>query len=70
LQGAYLIIAARSLGYDCGPISGFDHAKMNQAFFEGTTVQSNFLCCIGHGSAQSLLPRNPRFAFEQVNKII
>lgn len=70
LQGAYLIMAARALGYDCGPISGFDHAKLNAAFFEGSTVRANFLCCIGQGAKQALMPRNARFAFEQVNEII
>lgn len=69
LQGAYLMMAARSLGYDCGPMSGFDHAALNGAFFAGTSVQVNFLCCIGHGDPASLMPRNPRYAFEQVNKV-
>jgi 3-hydroxypropanoate dehydrogenase len=70
LQGAYLIMAARSIGYDCGPMSGFDNAKLDQAFFSGTTIRSNFLCCIGRGDRQSLKPRNPRFDFEQVNEIV
>lgn len=70
LQGAYLMMAARSLGYDCGPMSGFDHAAMNAAFFAGTSVQTNFLCCIGQGSQELLMPRNPRYAFEQVNQIV
>src|SRR6202030_2989864 len=49
LQGAYLIIAARALGLDCGPMSGFDNAGVDRAFFAGTRIQSNFICCLGHG---------------------
>lgn len=69
LQGAYLMMAARSLGYDCGPMSGFDPVALNDTFFAGTSVQVNFLCCIGYGAPGSLMPRNPRYPFEQVNKI-
>jgi 3-hydroxypropanoate dehydrogenase len=70
LQGAYLIMAARALGYDCGPISGFDHDAMNKAFFEGTSVRANFLCCIGRGDRAALTPRNRRYDFEQISQII
>lgn len=65
LQGGYLILAARALGLDCGPMSGFDAAQMDAAFWAGTTVQTNFICTLGHGDAARLHPRNPRLAFEQ-----
>ncbi len=65
LQGAYLIVAARALGLDCGPMSGFDNAGVDQAFFAGTRIQSNFICSIGHGDPSSLFPRNPRLSFEE-----
>ena len=65
LQGAYLIVACRSLGLDCGPMSGFDNAKVDQAFFAGTSVRSNFLCNIGYGDRTGLAPRSPRLDFEE-----
>lgn len=65
LQGAYFIVAARSLGLDCGPMSGFDNAKVDAAFFAGTTVKSNFLCNLGYGDPARLHPRSPRLAFEE-----
>src|SRR5216684_3528836 len=65
LQGAYLIIAARALGLDCGPMSGFDNTGVDQAFFAGTRIQSNFICCLGYGRPDSLFPRNPRLTFEE-----
>lgn len=65
LQGAYLIIAARALGLDCGPMSGFDNGGVDQAFFAGTRIRSNFICSIGQGDPASLFPRNPRLSFEQ-----
>ena len=65
LQGAYLIVAARALGLDCGPMSGFDNAGVDAAFFAGTTIRSNFICSIGHGDASALFPRNPRLSFEE-----
>jgi 3-hydroxypropanoate dehydrogenase len=68
LQGAYLIIAARSLGLDCGPMSGFDNAGVDTAFFAGTRIQSNFICCIGHGKPESVFPRNPRLTFEEAGR--
>ncbi len=64
LQGAYLIMAARALGLDCGPMSGFDHKAVDEAFFAGTLVRSNFLCCLGFGE-QPPFSRNPRLGFEQ-----
>ena len=70
LQGAYLIIAARSLGLDCGPMSGFDNAGVDAEFFAGTTVKSNFLVNIGHGTEENLFPRNPRLSFEEACQIL
>ncbi len=70
LQGAYFMLAARSLGLDCGPMSGFNNAKVDQAFFAGTTVKSNFLCNLGHGDAAKLYPRNPRLTFDEACKIV
>jgi len=69
LQGAYLIIAARALGLDCGPMSGFDNAMVDKLFFPGGKVKSNFLCNLGHGSTKNLFPRSPRFAFEEACRI-
>jgi nitroreductase len=65
LQGAYLIIGARALGLDCGPMSGFDNAGVDQAFFAGTRIQSNFICSIGHGDPDSFFRRNPRLSFQE-----
>src|SRR6267142_157250 len=69
LQGAYFMIAARSLGLDCGPMSGFDNAKVDAAFFEGTSWKSNFICNIGHGDSSKLFPRLPRLEFEEACRI-
>lgn len=70
LQGAYLLLAARSLGLDCGPMSGFDPAGVDAAFFAGTQVKSNFLINIGYGDAgRNLFPRSPRLSFEQACRI-
>jgi 3-hydroxypropanoate dehydrogenase len=68
LQGAYLIIAARALGLDCGPMSGFDNAGVDQAFFAGTRTQSNFICSLGYGKAGTPHPRNPRLTFEEAGR--
>lgn len=65
LQGAYLMIAARLLGLDCGPMSGFDKAGLDAEFFPDGRWRSNFLCNIGYGDAQGLFPRNPRLDFEE-----
>jgi 3-hydroxypropanoate dehydrogenase len=65
LQGAYLIMAARALGLDCGPMSGFDSAKVDAAFWAGTAVRCNFICTLGHGDASKLMPRSPRLAFAE-----
>ena len=70
LQGAYFMLAARALGLDCGPMSGFDNAKVDAAFFAGTTVKSNFLCNLGHGDASKLYPRSPRLSFEEACKVV
>lgn len=69
LQGAYFMLAARALGLDCGPMSGFDNAKVDAEFFAGTTVKSNFLCNLGHGDASKLHPRSPRLAFEEACRV-
>ena len=69
LQGAYLILGARALGLDCGPMSGFDNAGVDAAFFSGTTIQSNFICCIGYGQPGTPHPRNPRLRFEEACQI-
>jgi len=70
LQGAYFMLAARALGLDCGPMSGFDNAKVDAAFFAGTTVKSNFLCNLGHGDGTKLFPRSPRLEFEKACQIV
>ena len=70
LQGAYLMMAARALGLDCGPMSGFDNAKVDAAFFGDTQVKSNFLCNLGHGDPAKLFARSPRFAFDEVCRIL
>jgi 3-hydroxypropanoate dehydrogenase len=71
LQGAYFILAARSIGLDCGPMSGFDNAKVDAAFFAGTKVKSNFLVALGHGDPDPkvLFPRSPRLAFDEACRI-
>jgi 3-hydroxypropanoate dehydrogenase len=70
LQGAYLILAARALGLDCGPMSGFDNAKVDAAFFAGTPIKSNFLCALGTGTTELLFARGPRLRFDEACKII
>ena len=70
LQGAYLILAARALGLDCGPMSGFDNAKVDAAFFAGTEIKSNFICSIGHGTDHNLFGRLPRHDFDEACKIL
>jgi 3-hydroxypropanoate dehydrogenase len=70
LQGGYLILAARALGLDAGPMSGFDAAGVDAAFWAGTRVKTNFLCSLGHGDPAKLFPRSPRFAFEEACEIL
>lgn len=65
LQGAYLMIAARAIGLDCGPMSGFDIAKVNAEFFPDGRCQTDFLCNIGYGDTSKLMDRQPRHAFER-----
>lgn len=70
LQGGYLILAARSLGLDCGPMSGFDNDKLDAEFFKGTSIKSNFLVNIGYGDAGVLFPRSPRLSFDEACNIL
>ncbi len=70
LQGAYFMLAARALGLDCGPMSGFDNAKVDAEFFAGTTVKSNFLCNLGYGDPAKLHPRSPRLDFDEACTIV
>lgn len=70
LQGAYMMLAARAVGLDCGPMSGFDKTKVDEAFFAGTTWRSNFLCNLGHGDPSKLFPRSPRFQFEDACRVL
>ncbi|WP_394779924.1 malonic semialdehyde reductase [Undibacterium sp.] len=70
LQGAYLMVAARAMGLDCGAMSGFDAEKINAAFFAGTNVKVNFLCNLGYGDTEKLFSRSPRLAFDEACKIV
>ena len=70
LQGAYLIIAARALGLDTGPMSGFDSSAVDAAFFAGTSVRTNFISTLGHGDPASVFGRLPRPDFEAFNRIV
>lgn len=65
LQGAYFMLAARSVGLDCGPMSGFDGAGIDREFWSGTSVSTNFLCALGHGDPTKLYPRHPRLRFDE-----
>ena len=69
LQTAYLILAARSLGLDCGPMTGFDNAKVDEAFFAGTPIRSGILVNLGHGDPDSIFPRSPRLGFDEACRI-
>ena len=69
LQGAYFIIAARALGLDCGPMSGFDNALVDEEFFAGTTFRSNFLCNLGYGDTSATFKRLPRHEFDEVCEV-
>lgn len=69
LQGAYLIIAARALGLDCGPMSGFDNMAVDEAFFDGTSIRSNFILTLGFADPASHYPRGPRLPFDEANRI-
>jgi 3-hydroxypropanoate dehydrogenase len=70
MQGAYFIIAARSLGLDCGPMSGFDNAGVDKEFFAGTNIKSNFLCAVGYGDHAAVYPRGPRLSFDEACQIL
>ncbi len=70
LQGGYFIVAARALGLDCGPMSGFDNAGVDGEFFAGTNIKSNFICAIGHGDPAGEYPRNPRLTFDEACQIL
>jgi 3-hydroxypropanoate dehydrogenase len=70
LQGGYFILAARALGLDCGPMSGFDNAGVDKVFFAGTQIQSNFLCNLGYGDLAGVYPRAPRFDFDEMASIV
>ncbi|WP_045834603.1 malonic semialdehyde reductase [Hyphomicrobium sp. 99] len=70
LQGGYFILAARALGLDCGPMSGFQNAGVDAEFFTGTEIKSNFLCNLGYGDPAGVYPRSPRFSFDEIATII
>lgn len=70
LQGGYLILAARALGLDCGPMSGFDAAKMDAAFWAGTAVKTNFICTLGHGDPTKVFGRSPRLSFDEACALV
>jgi nitroreductase len=70
LQGAYFMIAARGLGLDCGPMSGFDQSKVNAEFFPDGKWKANFLCNIGYGDPSKLFPRNPRLSFDEACRVL
>lgn len=69
MQAAYLIMAARSLGLDTGPMTGFDNAKVDEAFFKGTSIRSNVLVNLGHGDPAAVYPRSPRLPFDEAARI-
>ena len=70
LQGAYFMLAARALGLDCGPMSGFDNVMVDETFFAGSQIRSNFLINLGYGDADKLFPRSPRLAFNDACRIL
>lgn len=70
LQGAYLMLAARSLGMHCGPMSGFDAAAVDKEFFAGTGYCSNFICSLGYGKTDEIFDRSPRLSFDDAAKIL
>jgi nitroreductase len=70
LQGGYFIIAARAVGLDCGPMSGFDKAKVNAEFFPDGKWKVNFLCNLGYGDHSKLFPRSPRLGFDEACRVL
>ena len=70
LQGAYFIVAARALGLDCGPMSGFDPGAVDKEFFAGTNVKSNFICAVGYGDPSGVFERSPKLSFDEACKVL
>lgn len=70
LQGAYLMMAARTLDLDCGPMSGFDAARVDATFWSGSAVRTNFICTLGQGDPARLMPRSPRLAFDEACQLV
>lgn len=70
LQAAYVMIAARAIGLDCGPMSGFEHDRVDHEFFAGTQWKSNFICNLGYGDPSKIFPRGPRLAFDEACKVL
>jgi len=70
MQGGYFILAARALGLDCGPMSGFNNTGVDAEFFAGTEIKSNFLCNLGYGDPAGVYPRSPRFSFDEMARIV
>lgn len=70
LQGAYLIMAARAVGLDCGPMSGFDNALVDKTFFDSGSVKSNFLCALGYGDPSKVMDRLPRLTFGEACQLL
>ena len=70
LQGAYLMLAARALGLDCGPMSGFDPVSVNENFWAGTNIKTNFVCTLGHGDPSKVFPRLPRLSFDEACSLV
>jgi len=70
LQGGYFIVAARAVGLDCGPMSGFNNAGVDTEFFAGTNIKSNFICSLGYGDPSGIFPRSPRLSFDEACKIL
>jgi 3-hydroxypropanoate dehydrogenase len=70
MQGGYFILAARAIGLDCGPMSGFDNTKVDAEFFSGSAIKSNFLCNLGYGDRAKVMPRNPRLEFDEMCKLL
>ena len=70
LQGAYFILAARAIGLDAGPMSGFDNARVDKSFFAGTKLKSNFLCALGYADESKIFRRLPRLDFDEVAQLV
>ncbi len=70
LQGAYLMLAARALGLDCGPMSGFDADNLDEAFWKGTSVRTNFVCSLGQGDPTKVFARSPRLSFDEACQVV